>query len=102
MDKKEYVKNCFDEAKSGMRRYFTTLQSNDTNFNEFELMYDNLAHSVQLWVKNNDNTFSELDSWQNFNLTMFKQLVSLADQFSKKKDNFELWDVIPIKLSMRL
>lgn len=103
MDKKEYVQIAFDEAKSNMRTYFTSLHDDDNNFDEFDLIYDNLAYSLQLWVRNNDGKYTELNTWSNFNLTMFKQLVSLADKFSKTTDkNFELWKVIPIKLSMRL
>ena len=101
MDKKEYLENSFDEAKNSMRRYYTTLSDGDTNFNEFHLQYDNYIYTLILFVVNNDGTFTELDRWTNFNLTMFKQLVSLANQFSKS-DNFEFWGNIPILLSMRL
>ena len=103
MDKKEYVKTCFDEAKRDMRTYFTSLNKDNTNFDEFNLMYDNISYSLQLWVLNREGNHMELNTWSNFNLTMFKQLVSLADRFSKESDKtFELWDVIPIKVSMRV
>lgn len=101
MDKREYLEIAFDEAKNSMRRYYTTLSDNDSNFNEFQLQYDNYIYALVLFVVNNDGTCVELDRWNNFNLTMFKQLISLANQFSKE-DNFELWDNIPILLSMRL
>lgn len=99
MDKKGYVEIVFDEAKHDMRNYFTTLSSKDTKFNQFELQYDNSIHSLILFIENNDGTFNELDRWGSFNLTMFKQLISLGNNFSKS-DKFELWDAIPIKLSM--
>ena len=101
MDKKEYLEKIFDESKNSMRRYYTTLSNNDANFNEFRLQYDNYIYSLILFVVNNDGSIIELDRWNNFNITMFKQLVSLANQFSKS-DNFEFWDNIPILLSMRL
>ena len=100
MDKKEYVKTAFDEAKHQMRRYFTTLPSNDKNFNEFQLQYDNVIFSLILFVVNNDGSYVELDRWKNFNLTDFKYLISLVNQFGKD-DNFEFWDNVPILVSMR-
>ncbi len=101
MDKKEYVNTVFDEAKNEMRTYFSSMNE-ESLFNEFELFYDNITYSVQLFVRNLDGHYSELDRWNNFNLTMFKQLISLADQFSKSNDkNFEFWKAVPIKVSMR-
>ena len=101
MNKKEYIEAAFDEAKHEMRRYFTTLPKNEANFNEFQLQYDNTIYSLILFVVDNNREYTELDRWENFNLTMFKQLISLANQFSKE-DNFELWESIPILLAMRV
>ena len=94
---KEEVEKIFNESKSNMRNYFTTLPD-DNNFNEFQLQYDNSIKSLILFIVTLDNTYTELNRWKSFNLTMFKQLISLADKFSK----IELWDNIPILLSMRL
>lgn len=101
MNKNEYVKEMFDEAKHEMRKYFTTLPENDKNFEEFELQYDNELKSIILFVKYLNGNIKELDRWNSFNLTMFKQLISLSNDFTKS-ENYKLWDVIPIVISMRL
>lgn len=100
MNKKEYVETMFDEAKHEMRKYFTTLPEN-SKFEEFELQYDNEINHVILFVKFLDKGIEELDRWGNFNLTDYKHLISLANDFTKS-DNYKLWEYIPILVSMRI
>lgn len=100
---KEKVETIFKEAQRDMRNYYTTLPEDSFNFEEFHLQYDNSIKSLILFVKNLNEKYSELNRWNDFNLTMFKQLISKADQFSKNKSkSFKFWDSIPILISMRM
>lgn len=104
MEEKEYVQITFDEAKNNMINYFTSLPDSDANhFDEFQLVYDNhYTHSLQLLVKDKSDMYTELNMWNNFNLTLFKELISIVDKFSESKDKIELLDNIPIELIIRL
>ena len=103
MEEKEYVQITFDEAKEDMIKYYSNLPNADANhFDEFQLVYDNQTYSLQLLVKDESLMYSELNIWNEFNLTMFKELISIADKFTKSKDKIELWDVISIKLVIML
>ena len=60
---KEEVEKIFNESKSNMRNYFTTLPD-DNNFNEFQLQYDNSIKSLILFIVTLDNTYTELNRWK--------------------------------------
>ena len=98
---KEEVETIFNEAKSDIRNYFISLSDNSFNFEEFQLQYDNSIRRLILFVKNIDGSYGEINRW-NFNITMFKELITLANQFDKNSDNFDLWDRVPILISMRV
>lgn len=91
----------FHEAIRYMTKYFTTLPADETSkFKQFQLTYDGDSRRLHLTVQNFEDDSFELECWSNFNFTMYKRLIQLANQFRRDDNKPQVFNYIGILVSM--
>ena len=98
----ERAEIIFHEAVRYMTTYFQSLPAGETRFKQFQLTYDGESRRLHLTVQNfNDDSF-ELECWSNFNFTMFKRLIQIANQFRRDENKPQVFQYISILVTMIL